>query len=162
MVWFDMEELGLLGSAKYIENHGSDPIIGMLNFDVNGYGDTVLFGPHHPANHGLRHALGRTCLEQQRECVSFPRMPPGDDISFTEAKIPTLSIGVLPALDVHQLWLLMNAKESGLAQGFLPTAVRNVHSAEDTPAKLNPETMAQMIQLATSLVHDAATRPRRP
>ena len=55
VIWFDMEELGLLGSAKYIENHGSDPIIGMLNFDVNGYGDTVLFGPHHPPNHGLRH-----------------------------------------------------------------------------------------------------------
>ena len=162
VVWFDMEELGLLGSTNYLNSHAANPTAGMLNFDVNGYGDTVLFGPHQPRNQGLRDAVAQTCVEQRRECVSFPQMPPGDDRSFSKADIPTVSIAVLPALEVHQLWLVMNAKESGLAQGYLPAILRTIHTAEDTAAKLSPDTMMQMIELATSLVRKVATLPRRP
>ena len=56
----------------------------------------------------------------------------------------------------------MNAKESGLAQGYLPAILRTIHTAEDTAAKLSPDTMMQMIELATSLVRKVATLPRRP
>ena len=45
IVLFDMEEIGLVGSAKYIEEHESDTIAAAVNFDVNGYGDTLMFGP---------------------------------------------------------------------------------------------------------------------
>ena len=44
-VWFDMEELGLIGSQQYVQNHTSDSISAMLNFDINAYGNTILFGP---------------------------------------------------------------------------------------------------------------------
>jgi len=161
VVWFDMEELGLLGSARYVESHGSARPAAMLNFDINGYGDTVLFGPRLPRNQAVRDALMRSCLEHGRECLSFPQMPPGDDRSFSKADVPAISVAVLPALEAHQVWLLMNAKESGLAQGFMPAVLRTIHTADDTAAKLQPETMAQMIQLAASLVHAvAAQKPR--
>src|SRR5262249_48245262 len=45
IVWFDMEELGLFGSQQYLRRHVSDKIATMLNFDINAYGDTILFGP---------------------------------------------------------------------------------------------------------------------
>jgi hypothetical protein len=160
IVWFDMEELGLVGSAKYVESRGSDRPVAMLNFDINGYGDTVLFGPHLPRNQGIREALGRACLEQRRECLLLPQMPPGDDRSFTKADVPTISIAVLPALEAHQVWLLMNSKESGLAQGFLPAVLRTIHTPDDVPAKLQAETMTEMVQFAVSLVH-AVTAQRR-
>ena len=35
VVWFDMEELGLVGSAHYVKQHGADRIGAMLNFDIN-------------------------------------------------------------------------------------------------------------------------------
>ena len=33
IVWFDMEELGLIGSARYVKQHAADPMTAMLNFD---------------------------------------------------------------------------------------------------------------------------------
>ena len=163
VVWFDMEELGLLGSARYIDAHRSDRIVGMINFDVNGYGDTVIFGPTPRADsQGLHDALLQTCVEQRRDCVVFPQIPPGDDRSFSGAKIPALSVAVLPALEAHQLWLLMNAKGSGLAQGFVPPILRTIHTPEDAPAKLDAETMAGMVRLATSLVGRVAAGEQRP
>ncbi len=45
VVWFDMEELGLVGSAQYVKQHSADRIGAMLNFDINAYGDTIVFGP---------------------------------------------------------------------------------------------------------------------
>jgi Zn-dependent M28 family amino/carboxypeptidase len=159
VVWFDMEELGLLGSVKYIENHRTERIAGMLNFDVNGYGDTVLFGPEQPRNERFREALRRSCVEQRRECVSFPQMPPGDDRSFSKADVPSVSIASLPAVEVHQLWLLMNTTESGLAPGHLPAILKTIHTPEDTLAKLNPDTLTRMMALAISLVRNIAIRP---
>ena len=163
VVWFDMEELWLLGSDKYRERHGSDPIAAMLNFDVNGYGDTVLFGPDQARGQGLRGGPGSDLSRTTAELCVAPAMPPGDDRSFSKADIPTVSIAVvLPAVEAHQVWLLMNAKESGLTQGFLPAILRTIHSAEDTPAKLDLETMTQAIHFATSLVHGVAARPKGP
>lgn len=163
VVWFDMEELGLLGSARYVDAHRSDRIAAMINFDVNGYGDTVLFGPTSRADgRALQDALLQTCVEQRRDCVGFPRFPPGDDRSFTAAKIPVLSVGVLPALEAHQLWLLMNAKDSGLTQGFVPPILRTIHTAEDTPEKLEDGSMAGMVRLATALVRRVAAGGQEP
>ena len=45
VVWFDMEELGLVGSAQYVKQHGADRIGAMLNFDINAYGNTIVYGP---------------------------------------------------------------------------------------------------------------------
>src|SRR5262245_48048542 len=44
IVWFDMEELGLIGSREYIKRQANGRIAAMLNFDINAYGDTILFG----------------------------------------------------------------------------------------------------------------------
>jgi peptidase M28-like protein len=121
VVWFDMEELGLIGSRQYVKQN-SARIVGMLNFDINAYGDTILFGPSEREDTlALRRSLLQTCAAQDIGCVRFAQMPPGDDRSFVGAGIPALSIGMLPALEAHQLWLMMNGgANSGLAQGMAP------------------------------------------
>jgi acetylornithine deacetylase/succinyl-diaminopimelate desuccinylase-like protein len=43
IVWFDMEELGLVGSAHYVKQHASDRVVAMFNFDINGFGDTIVW-----------------------------------------------------------------------------------------------------------------------
>ena len=86
-------------------------------------------------------------------------MPPGDDRSFVKAGIPTISIGIIPAVEVHQLWLVMNAgASSGLAQGTMPSIMRTIHTPEDTPSKLSEETMLRMQRFALSLVRSVARR----
>ena len=164
LIWFDMEELGLIGSRRYLAASGTDRLIAMLNFDINGYGDTVLFGPsERDQSRNLRGHLMRVCAAEARTCIAFPEMPPGDDRSFIEAKVATLSIAALPAIEAHQLWLMMNAEQdSGLAQGYMPAILRTIHTHEDTPAKVNGETMSRMFQFAYALVLEVARSSEKP
>jgi Zn-dependent M28 family amino/carboxypeptidase len=160
IVWFDMEELGLLGSARYLQRHSSDRITAMLNFDINAYGSTVVFGPSERAdNAALRRTVVQTCAAEDTACVGFAQMPPGDDRSFVRAGIPTISLAVLPPVEAHQLWLLMNAgPNAGPAQGTTPAILRTIHTAEDTSAKVDPETMARVLRFSTALARSVARR----
>jgi Zn-dependent M28 family amino/carboxypeptidase len=160
VVWFDMEELGLIGSAKYVERHAGDRIAAMLNFDVNAYGDTLLFGPwENTDNVGLRRAYQQTCALEDIPCVAFAQMPPGDDRPFVKAGIPTISSAILPAVEAHQLWLLFNAgPNAGLAPGTMPAVLRTLHTPEDTIDKVNEDAMARVQRFALSLVRGLARR----
>ena len=159
IVWFDMEELGLVGSAQYLKQHASERFAAMLNFDINAYGDTILYGPALPENTALRRTFVETCAAEDVACVGFAQMPPGDDRSFVKAGIPTISVGIVPAVEAHQLWLMMNAgPNSGLAQGVAPPILKTIHTPDDTPDKLSEETMSRMQRFALSLVRSVARR----
>jgi Zn-dependent M28 family amino/carboxypeptidase len=160
IVWFDMEELGLLGSAEYAKAHASDRITGMLNFDINAYGNTILYGPSERTdNAGLRRAFVQTCAIEDAACIGLPQMPPGDDRSFIKAGIPAVSIGMVGAVEAHQVWLMMNAgKEGGLAEGTAPQIMRTIHTAADTPDKVDEERMAAMLRFALTLVRSVTRR----
>lgn len=154
IVWFDVEESGLIGSRRYVAAHAGDRIRAMLNFDINGYGDTVAFGP--PAggeSAWLLRTMAQACADEGLDCVRFAQMPVGDDRPFGAAKIPTLSIAQLPALEVHQLWLLLHGgKNSGLAQGTQPTILRTIHTADDVVDKVDRATIERAHRLAVALV----------
>ena len=153
LVWFDMEELGLIGSQKYIETHPSDRIRAMVNLDVNAYGDTVLFGASRgTANAAPRQALLETCAALDTGCIGFAQMPPGDDRSFEKAGIPALSIAILPALEVHQLWLLLNAEPGSAAKLAMPAILQTLHTAADTIEKVDATAMARQADFVLALV----------
>ena len=159
IVWFDMEELGLLGSARYVQQHASDRIVAMLNLDINAYGTTVVFGPSERTDYAaLRRTFVQICAAEDVACVGFPQMPPGDDRSFVKAGIPTVSFGIVPAVEAHQLWLMLNGANAGLAQGTTPAILRTIHTAEDTSAKVDAETMARVFRFTLSLARTVAQR----
>lgn len=160
IVWFDMEELGLLGSAEYVKAHASDRVTAMLNFDINAYGNTILFGPsERPDNAALRRAFVQTCAAEDAACIGLPQMPPGDDRSFINAGIPAISIAMIGAVEAHQVWLMMNAgKETGLAEGMVPGILRTIHTAADTPDKADEPRMAAMLHFALTLVRSVTRR----
>jgi hypothetical protein len=152
-VWFDMEESGLIGSAKYLEAHPGDRIKAMLNYDINGYGDTVLFGaPQGGADPRLGRTMLETCASEGVDCLRFAGMPPSDDRPFGARKIPTLSIAILPATEAHQLWLLLHAKGAGLEKGFAPPIFATIHTPGDVPDKLDGAAMATAGRLAQALI----------
>jgi hypothetical protein len=159
-VWFDMEELGLIGSAQYLQQHASERVAAMLNFDINGYGNTVIYGPsEHAGNGELRKMLVQTCAAESASCVAFPQIPPGDDRSFVKAGVPTLSIAILPAVETHQLWLMMNAgPNSGLEKGTVPLIMRTIHTPDDTPDKIDEEQASRMLRFVIALVKNVSTR----
>ena len=152
-VWFDFEESGLIGSAKYAEAHAGDRIKAMLNYDINGYGDTVLFGPPQGGDDSrLARTMLETCAAERIDCLRFTGMPPGDDRSFGARKIPTLSIAILPATEAHQLWLILHAKSAGLAKDFAPPVFTTIHPPSDVPDKLDGAAMATAGRLAQALI----------
>ena len=154
VVWFDMEELGLVGSDRFARQHAGDRIAAMINFDINAYGTTILYGPsERPESAGLRRTVVQTCAAEAVACVGFPQMPPGDDRSFVRAGVPTVSIALLPPIEAHQLWLMMNAGPlSGLAKETVPAIIRTIHTPGDTADKVSEEGMALVLRFALALV----------
>lgn len=153
IVFFDMEELGLLGSMQFASAHKDRPVAAMINLDVNAFGDTLIFGPRTSANSGLRQALSAACSAVGQQCLDFLQMPPSDDRSFAKMGIPTLSIATLPEAEAHQLWLLMGGgKPSGLAEGFVPGVLQTIHTAADQVSAVDPAAMALAYRAALTLI----------
>jgi Zn-dependent M28 family amino/carboxypeptidase len=153
VVFFDMEELGLLGSEHYAQIHRDRQTLAMVNLDVNAFGDTTIFGPRAASNEAAFHAMRQACSEVARLCIEFPRMPPSDDLSFQKAGIPTVSMATVTELQAHQLWLLMNGgKESGLQPKFAPDVLQTIHTAADASSRVDPAAMAQAYRVVLSLI----------
>lgn len=163
LVWFDLEEGGLIGSSRYVEAHRADRIRAMVNFDINGYGDTVIFAaPQGGESLALRRTLLEACAEESIDCLRFAQIPPSDDRSFGKVGIPTVSIAIQPAADAHQLWLMLHSgAQSGLAQGTLPAVFRTIHTVNDVPAKVDGTSVARVHHFALVLVHRLAVTPLR-
>jgi Zn-dependent M28 family amino/carboxypeptidase len=153
LVFFDMEELGLLGSAAYAKAHSDRRTLVMVNLDVNAFGDTLIFGPRASSNDAALEAMRQTCVQAALRCVEFPQTPPSDHLSFQKAGIATVSISLVPERQAHQLWLVANAaKESGLQSGFAPEILRIIHTASDSPTLADPRAMAQTYRAVLGLL----------
>lgn len=155
VVFFDMEELGLLGSRAYVESLEQAPAA-MVNVDIVAYGDTLLYGPGDalPDQPLASHVL-RVCARYTVRCIGTPRMPSSDDRSFQRAGIPAISLAMLPADEAHRLWLLLNGElEPALRGALAPAIVGTIHTERDAADKLEPETLALTARIVTDLVLD--------
>lgn len=154
IVFFDMEEIGLIGSRRYTEVHAGDDIAAMINLDVNGYGDTVFYGPVANQLDGpLPRAMADGCITARIACVPFARTPASDHLSFRTADIPVLSISLLPAAEVAELDTALNGSpEEQRELGRMPAILRLIHTAEDTSAHIDPAGMARTLAATLALV----------
>ena len=154
VVFFDMEELGLLGSRAYVQSLDPEPGAVMVNVDIVAYGDSLLYGPGDlSAAHPLAAHVHRVCARHAVACVGTPRMPPSDDRSFQRAGIPAVSLAVLPAEEAHRTWLFLNGDLSARLRGAVtPPILRTIHTERDTADKLEPEAMTRAVRIVTDLV----------
>ena len=154
VVLFDMEESGLLGSAFLAKSVDRTKVNAMVNVDIAGYGDTIISGPTTAAASARLHqALARVCAARDYTCLRLANLPASDDRSFQAVGIPAISMAILPALEAHQVWLLLNGgKESGLASGFAPTILRTIHTPDDTADKLTAEGMTRIYNAVLGLI----------
>ena len=160
IVFFDMEETGLQGSAFMAKSVDRTKVMSMVNIDIAGYGDTIMSGPTTGAGTApLQQALARVCAARDYACLRLAAFPASDDRSFQAAGIPAISMAVLPALEAHQVWLLLNGgKESGLAAGFAPAILRTIHTPADTADKLTAEGMTLIYNAVLGLLLELDAR----
>jgi len=153
IVFFDMEETGLLGSQAYVAAHKSD-IIAAINLDVAGFGDTLGYGfGKAPGVAQIQKALLTACAEQLLMCLGSGNFPPGDDRSLQNANIPVISVGFVPRLVALQAGLLLNGGEnSGLEKGFVPEIFKIIHTPEDNLSKIEPATLDLGFQVVLNTV----------
>ena len=154
LVFFDMEELGLVGSGRYLAAHSTDTIDAMINLDVVGYGDTLMMGPAAgPGNAAIYGALAQACVDEGIECLNYPQYPPSDDRTFQAAGIANVSIGTLPAPEAHRLWLLLNSDPQGVFDpGFMPRILGLIHTPADTPEAVEAQAMDIAYRAVLNLV----------
>ena len=154
VVFFDMEELGLLGSRAYVNALDPVPDALMVNVDIVGYGDSLLYGPGDLSpEHPLGGHVHRVCARHAVACVGTPRMPPSDDRSFQRAGIPAVSLAMLPAAEAHRIWLFLNGDLTAALRGALaPPILQTIHTDRDTADKLEPETLTRAARIVIDLV----------
>ena len=156
IIFFDQEELGLIGASRWIEANGTDHVAAVVNSDVAAFGDALMYGE----NNGDRSAfvltaLREECADRALTCVGFPVYPPSDDRAFIAAEVPVVSIGFQNRVGAHQMWLAFNGGETpGLAQGFVPEVFQLIHSEGDVIEAVDPATVA----LAAEVYADLITR----
>lgn len=163
VMFFDLEELNLLGSRHFVKTVYRNSITGMINLDIVGYGDTLIYGPATNAgNEELYATIRQTCAHTATHCLEFPQFPPSDDRSFQDAGIPNISLATLPRLEAHQLWLMLNSgsASSGLDSNFVPAILQTIHTPGDTIEKLDPAgmTLAYNIVMGAVLELDRIAR----
>lgn len=143
LILFDQEELGLIGARKWIEAHGLTDVAAVVNADVAGYGDTMMYGQNNGAQSaGVTRAVQAVCSARALQCVGYPEYPPSDDRAFSAAGAPVVSLGFQDQIGAHQMWLAFNGGEAnGLAEGFVPQVFRLIHSSEDTIEQIDPATV---------------------
>jgi hypothetical protein len=144
VIFFDQEELGLIGARKWIEAHGVAHVAAVVNSDVAAYGDTMMYGQNNgPQSAFVTRATQELCAERAMQCVGFPEYPPSDDRAFSAAGAPVVSLGFQDQVGAHQMWLAFNGgKENGLAEGFVPQVFRVIHSKDDAIEAVEGATIA--------------------
>lgn len=154
IILFDQEELGLIGARKWIEAHGVDNVAAVVNSDVAGYGDTMMYGQNNGAQSAfVTRAVRELCAERAMQCVGFPVYPPSDDRAFSAAGAPVVSLGFQDEVGAHQMWLAFNGGQAnGLAEGFVPRVFQLIHSADDTMDHVDPTTVALAGEVYAALI----------
>ncbi|WP_313001525.1 M20/M25/M40 family metallo-hydrolase [Brevundimonas sp.] len=144
IIFFDQEELGLIGAKKWIEAHGIANVAAVVNSDVAAYGDTMMYGQNNGAQSAfVTRAVQELCAERAMQCVGFPEYPPSDDRAFSAAGAPVVSLGFQDQVGAHQMWLAFNGGETnGLAEGFVPQVFRVIHSKDDAIEAVEGATIA--------------------
>lgn len=144
VIFFDQEELGLIGAKKWIEAHGIANVAAVVNSDVAAYGDTMMYGQNNGAQSAfVTRAVQELCAERAMQCVGFPEYPPSDDRAFSAAGAPVVSLGFQDQVGAHQMWLAFNGGEAdGLAEGFVPQVFRVIHSKDDAIEAVEGATIA--------------------
>jgi aminopeptidase S len=160
VVFFDMEESGLVGSQAYVAAHKLE-IDAAIILDIAGMGkDALIYGFGKAAGTDrVKKSLLMSCAQQLLTCIDSENYPASDDRSFQNADIPVVSFAMGPRLILFQFWLMLNGGEnSGLEKGLMPPIFTVIHTPEDNIGKIDPVALdlEYKLVLDTLLKLDAA------
>lgn len=156
LILTDQEELGLIGAKAWIAAHGVGNVGAVINADVNGNGQTLIYGLNNgPQSIFMIDALKAVCAERAVSCMDFPEYPPSDDQAFAAAGAPVISIAHQPKGEAEKLRAFLLNPPTALAPpdpASIPEVFTLIHTPNDALALVEPETLAQAADIFTALV----------
>jgi hypothetical protein len=129
IAFFDLEERSMKGSQAYLNHVAAGHIPLMVNLDICGVGDTVVFAPSSYA----RDANLMAVYERLLSLSKYPArmvdlLPPGDDLSFEHAHIPSISVCVIPRNEVQILADAAVKLHAMEAPEVMPPIIETMHN----------------------------------
>ncbi|MBP7705250.1 MAG: M28 family peptidase [Caulobacter sp.] len=148
IVFFDQEELGLLGAHAYAGGPDAGRAAAVINFDINAYGDTPFFSVGEgEAQATILSAMAKACKAVKQDCLGFEKYPPSDHLAFRKVGILATSISILPRDEALALDGFMAAPQAAAAP---PRILGLIHTPDDTMASVDPTTVEQAARLAVA------------
>jgi hypothetical protein len=148
IVFFDREEYEDRGSEQYIENIGKDNILGAINIDTCGFGNTIILGPKKNLADSIFQFITKETLEQH--LIQLIKKTPGsDERSFENVDIPNLSVGIVPSEDIPSILAIIECevegKDPSTVEGLRPpTFVETTHNGTKDNIKYVSENPMQI------------------
>jgi hypothetical protein len=139
VAFWDLEELGLLGSKAYVASGGEKPAL-YVNFDVFGWGDTVWMRAGE-ADTALVDATLAATDAAQLGLSAGEQYPPTDHRAFLAAGWPAVSYSLVGAGEVP---LILQMYE-GQKPRSLPRVMQVIHHDRDVLAELEPDAVVRAI-----------------
>ena len=134
---WDLEELGLLGSAAHVANGGTKSAL-YVNFDVFGWGDTLwMMTPE--ATHPLVAASADAARTEGLEFSAGDRYPPTDHLAFLKAGWPAVSYSLVGAGEVAGILDVF----AGKTPATMPKVMEVIHHDRDTLAEIDAAAAAR-------------------
>ncbi len=148
VVFFDQEELGLLGAFAYAQGPDAARTAAVVNFDVNAYGDTPFFyAGEGEVRTVIQAKMATACDTAKQSCVSFDSYPPSDHLAFRRAGILATSISILPRAEALDLQAFMADPKAAKAP---PRVLSLIHTPQDTMANVDPKTVERAAAMAVA------------
>jgi Zn-dependent M28 family amino/carboxypeptidase len=152
VVFFDLEELGLLGSRSYFQTHAGSSLPALaMNFDIFGYGETFFVTPS-KADGPLLASLQQAASELGFPVRSIPmaQYPSSDHRSMALAGIETLGVTLIDGADIDSV--------------ILPGPVRArilsmIHTDADTMDQIREQDMAKALPVLERTIRLLDLRP---
>jgi len=87
-VFFGAEEMGLFGSDYYVNHMGSDPVVGMVNLDMEGVGERLELATYRGTDSLVR--IAARLAEELGIKAQVSRSPGSDHMNFERVGVPVV------------------------------------------------------------------------
>lgn len=160
IIFFDQEELGLLGAKAYATSEDGKRVAAVFNFDINAYGDTPFYAlAVEPENAFMNDLVEAGCKAVNEQCRPFEVYPSSDHQAFWLRFAPATSFSRLPKDEVDALEAFMlESRKASLNQLPPPRILSLIHTPGDKMVAVDPTLVERTADLAMAVVRAADAR----
>lgn len=132
VVFWDLEEKGLLGAHAWVATAGREQPALYVNFDVFGWGDTLwMMAPD--SGTPFVAALREASAKEKLGFAPGDKYPPTDHLAFLKAGWPAVSFSLVGGDEIEPILAVFG----GGKPAQVPKVMQVIHSERDTTAELD-------------------------